>query len=43
MTADEASPILGGDMNKILAALPQEPQVIALFKKIAGPEPLPAR
>jgi tripartite-type tricarboxylate transporter receptor subunit TctC len=43
MTADEASPILGSDMSKILAELPRDPQVIALFKKIAGPDPLPAR
>lgn len=43
MTADEATPILGDEMNKILAELPRDPEVIALFKRIAGAEPLPPR
>lgn len=43
MTADEATPILGNEMTKILAELPRDPEVVALFKRIAGAEPLPPR
>jgi tripartite-type tricarboxylate transporter receptor subunit TctC len=42
-TADDPSPILGSEMTKILGELPRDPQVIALFKRIAGAEPLPSR
>lgn len=43
MTADDATPILRDEMAKILAELPRDPEVISLFKKIAGADPLPPR
>jgi tripartite-type tricarboxylate transporter receptor subunit TctC len=43
MTADDATPILRNEMAKILAELPRDPEVISLFKKIAGADPLPPR
>ena len=37
----EASPLNAEEMKRGIAAIPREPEVIDLFRKIAGPGPLP--
>ncbi len=42
-TGEEAHPLLPDEQARAYRALPRDPEVIGVFKKIAGPEPLPAR
>lgn len=39
----DASPLNAEEMKRGIAAIPREPEVIDLFRKIAGPGPLPSR
>jgi tripartite-type tricarboxylate transporter receptor subunit TctC len=42
-TGDSATPLLGEALQKVIKELPRDPEVVTLFKTIAGPDPLPAR
>jgi tripartite-type tricarboxylate transporter receptor subunit TctC len=41
LVGNEPSPLLPEDHERIIKEIPREPEVIELFKKIAGSEPLP--
>jgi tripartite-type tricarboxylate transporter receptor subunit TctC len=43
LTGDEASPLLPEDHEKAISDIPREPEIIELYKKIAGAGPLPPR
>jgi tripartite-type tricarboxylate transporter receptor subunit TctC len=43
LTADDPSPLLPADHEKAIREIPREPEVIDLFKKLVGAEPLPPR
>jgi tripartite-type tricarboxylate transporter receptor subunit TctC len=42
-TGDDATPVMPEDLQRIVAEAPRDPEIVALFKKIAGPDPLPER
>jgi tripartite-type tricarboxylate transporter receptor subunit TctC len=39
----EVTPLMPEEQEKAIRDLPRDPEVIELFKKLAGPDPLPAR
>ena len=43
LTGDEASPLLPEDHEKAIRDIPRHPEIIELYKKIVGAEPLPPR
>jgi tripartite-type tricarboxylate transporter receptor subunit TctC len=43
LSADDATPLLPEAQEKVIKDIPRDPDVIALFNKIAGGEPLPPR
>jgi tripartite-type tricarboxylate transporter receptor subunit TctC len=43
LTGDVPTPLMPETMEKYIREIPRSPEVIALFHKIAGPDPLPAR
>ncbi len=43
ITGFEASPIMPEDMEKVIRELPRDKETVELFKKLSGPDPLPAR
>jgi tripartite-type tricarboxylate transporter receptor subunit TctC len=43
LTGDDASPLLPEDHEKTIRDIPREPEIIELYKKIVGAEPLPQR
>ena len=43
IVGNDPSPLLPEDHEKVIREIPREPEVIELFKKIAGAEPLPPR
>jgi len=43
LTGDVPTPLMPETMDKYVRELPRSPEIIALFHKIAGAEPLPAR
>lgn len=43
MTGDDPTPLLPENHEKAIKAIPREPEVIELFKKLVGAGPLPAR
>jgi tripartite-type tricarboxylate transporter receptor subunit TctC len=43
IVGDDPTPLLPEDHEKVIREVPRDPEVIELFKKIAGAEPLPAR
>ena len=43
LTGDEASPLLPENHERAIKEIPRDPEVIELFKKLAGAEPLPPR
>ena len=43
LTGDDASPLLPEAHEKAIRDIPREPEVIELFKKLVGAEPLPPR
>jgi hypothetical protein len=40
-TGDDATPVMPEELQRIVTEAPRDREVIALFNKIAGPEPLP--
>jgi hypothetical protein len=42
-TGDEATPAMPEELQRIVAEAPRDREIVALFKKIAGPDPLPER
>ena len=43
LTADDATPLTPEAQEKAIKEIPREPETIAVFNKVAGSEPLPAR
>jgi tripartite-type tricarboxylate transporter receptor subunit TctC len=43
LAADEATPLMPDAHEKTIREVPRDPEVIAVFKQIAGAEPLPKR
>lgn len=43
LTGDDPTPLLPENHEKAIKAIPREPEVIELFKKLVGAGPLPAR
>jgi tripartite-type tricarboxylate transporter receptor subunit TctC len=43
LTGDDASPLLPEEVEKAIREVPREREIVELFQKIAGPDPLPAR
>lgn len=43
MMGAEASPLTAQEVEQAIAAIPREPEVLTLFKALAGPGPLPSR
>ena len=43
MMGAEASPLNAEEVEQAIAAIPRDPEVLALFKALAGPGPLPSR
>ena len=43
MTAEEASPLSGDELTKIIQDIPRDPETLDLLKKFAGAGPLPHR
>jgi tripartite-type tricarboxylate transporter receptor subunit TctC len=43
ITGEDAAPIMPEELEKAIKQLPQEPEVIELYKKLAGGDPLPSR
>ena len=43
LTADDATPLTPEAQEKAIKEIPREPEIIAVFNKVAGSEPLPAR
>jgi tripartite-type tricarboxylate transporter receptor subunit TctC len=43
LSADDATPLLPEEQEKAIKNLPRDPEVVALFNKLAGSEPLPPR
>ncbi len=42
-TSDDATPLLPENHEKAISEIPRDPEVIALFKKLVGADPLPVR
>jgi tripartite-type tricarboxylate transporter receptor subunit TctC len=42
-TGEDAAPIMPEELERAIKQLPQEPEVIELYKKLAGGDPLPSR
>ncbi len=43
MMGAEASPLNAEEVEQAIAAIPRDPEVLTLFKALAGPGPLPPR
>lgn len=43
LVGDEPSPLLAERIEKAIRELPRDPEVVELFKQIAGAGPLPSR
>jgi tripartite-type tricarboxylate transporter receptor subunit TctC len=43
MSGDDPTPLLPEDHEKAIKEIPREPEVVELYKRIAGVDPLPAR
>jgi tripartite-type tricarboxylate transporter receptor subunit TctC len=43
LTADDATPLTPEAQEKAIKEIPREPEIIAVFNKVAGSEPLPVR
>jgi hypothetical protein len=43
LTGDDPTPLTPEVNEKAVRDIPREPEIIALFKKLAGPDPLPGR
>jgi hypothetical protein len=42
-TGDDSAPLTGDALEKLIKGLPRESEVVELFKKLFGADPLPAR
>jgi hypothetical protein len=42
-TGDDATPLLPEELEKVVKELPRDAEIAALFKRISGGDPLPAR
>ena len=42
-TGDDATPVMPEELQRIVTEAPRDREIVALFKKIAGPDPLPER
>jgi hypothetical protein len=40
---EEAAPVMPEELSRVIKELPRDPEVVALFNRIAGPEALPER
>ena len=43
LAGDDPSPLLGEEQEKLMREIPREREIIDLFKKLAGGDPLPPR
>ena len=43
LMGDDAAPVNGEDLERAIRELPRDPDVIQLYNKMAGPDPLPSR
>ena len=43
MTGDEPSPLMPEDHEKVIAEIPRDPEVIEIFNKLVGADPIPER
>jgi tripartite-type tricarboxylate transporter receptor subunit TctC len=43
LSGDDATPLLPEAQEKAIKDIPRDPEIVALFNKIAGSEPLPPR
>jgi len=43
LAADDATPLLPEAHEKVIREIPRDPEIVAIFKKIVGADPLPAR
>jgi tripartite-type tricarboxylate transporter receptor subunit TctC len=43
LMGDDASPLGGEELERAIKELPREPEVVQLYKKLAGPDPFPNR
>ena len=39
----DASPLMPEEQEKVIRELPRDREIVELFKKLSGPDPLPAR
>ncbi len=42
-TGDESPPLMPEELHKLIKGLPRDPEVVDLFKKLFGADPLPPR
>jgi len=42
-TGDDATPVMPEELQRIVTEAPRDREVVALFNKMAGPQPLPER
>jgi hypothetical protein len=42
-TGDESPPLMPEALDKVIKDLPRDPEVVELFKKLFGNDPLPPR
>jgi tripartite-type tricarboxylate transporter receptor subunit TctC len=43
LTADDPTPLMPDAHEKVIKEIPRDPEIIAIFKRIAGAGPLPPR
>jgi hypothetical protein len=43
LSGDDATPLLPEEQEKAIKAIPRDPEIVTLFNKLAGNEPLPPR
>jgi hypothetical protein len=43
LSADDATPLLPEEQEKAIKEIPRDTEIVALFNKLAGNEPLPPR
>ena len=43
LLTEDPSPMGGGELKKMIAEMPRDPETIDTLKKFAGPGPLPTR
>jgi tripartite-type tricarboxylate transporter receptor subunit TctC len=42
-TGEDATPVMPEELQRIVKEVPRDPEIVGLFNRIAGPEPLPDR